>query len=267
MGKRKAAQTVDAASGRVVSGVESADGLTQLVRHKTKALRRTSTGTSTTAVKAALDDPLRAAWLPLASADASAVLERVHADLHPRTELCAALRRAHTASTRLRASDAPPAPTEGVVAGLNAVSAHMERGSLALVIVAKDAWPSACIQHLPLQAHLSTTPLCLLADAAQALGATIGAAELDAVGFCAQGGDEGQQWREGLVRFVRSMIGSQASPNWYAYLPLLAPARNPAASGSPCLPPSAPPQTNCGGSCGGAREGARAAGTAGACAM
>jgi ribosomal protein L7Ae-like RNA K-turn-binding protein len=217
MAKRKAAQTVDATTGKVAAGVQSEDGMGQLVRQKVKALKPVAS-VSTTAVKAALDDPLRAAWLTLSSADGASVLARLSAELRPRTELAGRLRRAHAASMRLTSAHEPPPSTDGLVVGLNALSAHMELGTLRLAVIAKDAWPSVCIQHLPLLAHLSTVQLCLVANAADALGAAIGAPRLDALGFC--GGDV-EPWQDQLVSFIGAKAPPIGQPAWYGALPAL----------------------------------------------
>ncbi|KAG8465586.1 hypothetical protein KFE25_002893 [Diacronema lutheri] len=179
---------------------------------------------STSAVKAALDDPLRATWLPLSAEDARGVLDRLHADLSGRAELCTRLRRAHAAAMRLRGGREPDAPTDGIVAGINTVCAHMERGSLRLAIFAKDAWPSACLQHVPLLAHASGTHICLLADAATALGRAIGTARLDALGFCVTGAanavcNHDEPWQDALVRSVRGKAPAVAEPPWFALVP------------------------------------------------
>lgn len=217
MGKRKAAQVVGAGTGRAARGVRNADGTGQLVQQKTKALR-TASVVSTSAVKTALEDPLRATWLPLGAQDASSVLDRLRADLSAHGELCTQLRRSHARSIKLRGGrggDAFDAPTESLVVGLNAVSAHMERGSLRLAVVAKDAWPSACLQHLPILAHATGTPICLLADAAAPLGHAVGAARLDAIGFCAGG----EPWQDALVGFVRGKTPQVGAPPWFAFVP------------------------------------------------
>ncbi|KAJ1620879.1 hypothetical protein T492DRAFT_1074675 [Pavlovales sp. CCMP2436] len=218
MAKRKAAQTVDTVSGNVRNGVARTDGMGQVVQQRTKALRAAST-TSTSAAKAALDEPLRVTWLPLGADAARRVLDRVEADLGQHAELCARLRRAHAASMRLGRGDAPPAPTGGFVVGLNAVSAHMERGELLFAIVTKDAWPSACLRHLPVLAHVSGTPLCLLADAAAELGGMLGAERLDALGLCAAA----EPWQHALGVFVRGQTPAVGAPDWFDYLPGLPP--------------------------------------------
>lgn len=222
MGKRKAAETVGAATGRTVRGVRAADGVGQLVQQKTKALT-TSTMISTSAAKVALDDPLKATWLPLGADDASSVVSRLREELSVRAELCARLRGAHAAATKLRGGRGrnqrdQERPTDSIVVGINAVSAQMESGGVRLAIFAKDAWPSACLQHLPLLAHVSSTPICLLADAAVSLGDAIGMAQLDAIGFCA----EGEPWQDDLVAFVRLKTPAVGAPPWFAFLPGLA---------------------------------------------